>query len=101
MNVPEPSGRSERRLDCSGVARLDEKSSMQGRSLRIIMLFRALLCAFSDRPDRFRSGIGRSLRLVESPLTLLKLNTQRVTRPRRMGMLATIIATLFSMWLIQ
>jgi hypothetical protein len=69
------------------------------------MIFLAIRCRRATRVkvDEFDELHCQSLRNSRSIGTafVLKLKTQRVTRPRRMGMLATMMATLFSMWLMQ
>jgi hypothetical protein len=82
------------------VARLLEKSScMQGRIFCTTRVF----CAYrlmSEDSDAFHCQLPRNSRSMGVAF-VRKLKIQRVTRPRRMGMFATMIATLFSMWLMQ
>jgi hypothetical protein len=69
---------------------------MQGSNLRIIGFLCMFLCAFSLSLDRLREAIGRSLR-PSSGFSDRKLNTHLVTSPRKIGILARMMATLFSM----
>ena len=82
-------------------AREEEKSSV--RQGMILWRNPCLWGGTCVRVEEFEELHCQSLRNSRSMgvALVLKLKTQRVTRPRRMGMLATMMATLFSMWLMQ
>lgn len=92
--------RSVRGSPLERVARLLEKSSwMHGSTFCTTRFFRAYRL-ISEEFDVFHCQSPRNSRSKGVAL-VLKLKTHRVTRPRRIGMFATMMATLFSMWLIQ
>jgi hypothetical protein len=78
------------------VARLLEKSScMQGRIFCTTRAFRVYRL-MSEDSDAFHCQLPRNSRSIGVAF-VRKLKIHRVTRPRNMGMFATMIATLFSM----
>jgi hypothetical protein len=69
---------------------------MHGKILRAILFFLATRVNVDELPEELHCHSLRNSRSIGVAL-VRKLNTQRVTRPRRIGTLATMIATLFSM----
>ena len=82
-------------------ARDEEKSSVrQGMILLRNLCLRLATWVIVDAFELLHCHSLRNSRSMGVAL-VLKLNTQRVTSPRRIGTLAIMMATLFSMWLTQ
>lgn len=92
-------GRFGSRMSRERASEEEKSSSMQGMIFCANLFLRATRVKVEEfevlHCQSFRNSRSMGVAFV------LKLKTQRVTRPRSIGMLATMMATLFSTWLMQ